>query len=566
MSNRRSTIRLLAPGLTAGLAMGLLAAPPAHADYADVDLRTEVDIRIKGTEADPERLVARAGDVNGDGYDDILVGQPSASNNGRAWSGSWYVVFGGTNGQVDLADLGDRGFRIDGAASSHGYYGNWSAAGVGDVNGDGYDDVLVGDGWGTNNSRFWCGSAYLVLGGTDTRSVDLADLGDRGFRIDGAATGDLLGSSVDGAGDVNADGYDDLLIGARSAENNDRDFSGSAYVVFGGDTAPLDLADLGNRGFRIDGAAAQDRSGSSVAGARDVNGDGYDDVVIGSPGAGNNGHDGSGSAYVVFGGSTNDVDLADLADRGFRIDGTAQLGVSVASAGDVNADGFDDLLLGSWGEDAGAAYVVFGGNDQSLDLRDLGSRGFRIGGASVNDRIGSGTGTGDVNGDGYDDLLIGAWDSAYLVFGGRSGSVDLKDPGDRGLRIDRAGRKVAGPGDINRDGFADLVIVAHRTAYVAFGHPTASLKVAARKKAKKIRRTGRTKLVRRITVGTDQTARTTVTVLPKKARKTVTVKKAKHRVVVRTRNTPRKTRIRVRIASSGSDYFTKTWVRTWRVR
>ena len=344
--------------------------------------------------------------------------------------------------------------------------------------------MLVGDGSATNNSRRWCGSAYLVLGGTDTRSVDLADLGDRGFRIDGAATGDFLGSSVAGAGDVNADGYDDLLIGAPSAENNDRDFSGSAYVVFGGDTAPLDLADLGNRGFRIDGAAARDRSGSSVAGAGDVNGDGIDDLLIGAPDADNNGHDGSGSAYVVFGGSTNDVDLADLADRGFRIDGTedyAQLGVSVAGAGDVNGDGFDDLLLGAWGEYAGAAYVVFGGNDQSLDLRDLGSRGFRIGGAFVNDMIGAagtGTGTGDVNGDGYDDLLIGAWpDSAYLVFGGSSGSVDLKDPGDRGLRIDRAGRKVAGPGDINRDGYADLVIVAHRTAYVVFGHPTASLTV-----------------------------------------------------------------------------------------
>ena len=368
--------------------MGLLAAPPAHADYADVDLRTEVDIRIKGTRPDTSRSVARAGDVNGDGYDDVLVGEPSAYYTaGYNAAGSWYVVFGGTTGRIELADLGGRGFRIDGAANSQGI----SATGVGDVNGDGYGDVLVGDGSATNNSRLWCGSAYLVLGGTDTRSVDLADLGDRGFRIDGAATGDFLGSSVAGAGDVNADGYDDLLIGAASAENNDRDFSGSAYVVFGGDTAPLDLADLGNRGFRIDGAAAQDRSGSSVAGAGDVNGDGHDDVVIGVPTADNNGHDGSGSAYVVFGGSTNNVDLADLADRGFRIDGTedyAQLGVSVAGAGDVNADGFDDLLLGAWGEDAGAAYVVFGGNDQSLDLRDLGSRGFRIGGASLNDTIG----------------------------------------------------------------------------------------------------------------------------------------------------------------------------------
>ncbi|MEZ5119455.1 MAG: hypothetical protein R2686_06060 [Candidatus Nanopelagicales bacterium] len=575
MSNqRRSTIRLLAQGLAAGLAVGLLAAPPAHADYADVDLRTEVDIRIKGTRPDASRAVARAGDVNGDGYDDVLVGEPSAYGTDEH---SWYVVFGGVTGPVDLADLGDDGFRITTAAPEHDW-GTSSVDGAGDIDGDGYDDLVIGVPSATNNSRFRSGAAYVVRGGAAPGDVDLADLGSRGFRIDGAATGDGLGGSVAGAGDVNRDGYDDILLGATEAENNDRDYSGSAYVVLGGSTDPLDLAALGDRGFRIDGAAPNDRLGSSVAGAVDVNADGWDDLLLGAMYADHSGVDGSGSAYVVWGGATADVDLADLGDRGLRIDGTqpyGQLGVSVAGAGDVNADGVDDMILGAWGEDpggvegTGSVYVVFGGDRGPLDLRSLGSRGFRIDGASLNDAIGgtgTGTGTGDVNGDGYDDLLIGAWDSAYLVFGGSRGSVDLKDPGDRGLRIDRAGKKVAGPGDINRDGYADLVIVAHRTAYVVFGHPTATLTVTARKKAKKIRRTGRTKLVRTIRVGDDQTASVKVKVLPKKGRKTVTVKKTKHRVVLRTRNTPRKTRIRVRIAARGSDYFTTTWKRTWRVR
>ena len=145
-----------------------------------------------------------------------------------------------------------------------------------------------------------------------------------------------------------------------------------------------------------------------------------------------------------------------------------------------------------------------------------------------------------------------------------------EDPGDRGLRIDRAGSKVAGPGDINRDGYADLVIVAHRTGVCRVRPPPATLTVTARKKAKKIRRTGRTKLVRKIRVGDDQAARTTVTVLPKKARKTVKVKTTKRRVIVRTTAMPKKlrkrTRVTVRVVARGSGHLTTTWVRTWRVR
>ena len=128
-------------------------------------------------------------------------------------------------------------------------------------------------------------------------------LGARGFRIDGAAANNFAGFSVAGAGDVNGDGIDDVIVGAYQAANNSRTTSGSAYVVYGGATpAGVDLASLGARGFRIDGAVTGDQAGFSVAGAGDVNGDGVDDVIVGADLADNNGRSGSGSAYLVAGG------------------------------------------------------------------------------------------------------------------------------------------------------------------------------------------------------------------------------------------------------------------------
>ncbi len=175
---------------------------------------------------------------------------------------------------------------------------------------------------------------------------------------------------------------------------------------------------------------------------------------------------------------------------------------------------------------AGAAYVVFGGATADVDLGTLGSRGFRIDGAASGDRIGSWVaGARDVNGDRFDDLV-------------------LRAPG-----ADSNGQ---------RDSGGTYLVFRRRAA--------ATLKVKARKKANKVKCTGRTKLVRKIRVGTGQKASVKVKVLPKKARKTIAVKKTTKRVVVRTKTAPNKTRIRVRIVSRGPGYTPKTWVRTWRVR
>jgi len=185
-----------------------------------------------------------------------------------------------------------------------------------------------------------------------TFSINLSSLnGINGFRLDGVAKLDYSGVSVSTAGDVNGDGFDDLIVGARGAGPN-----GSSYVVFGkasGFSAAMDLSSLdGSNGFRLDGEAGGDESGNSVSTAGDVNGDGFDDLIVGADGADPNG-DRSGSSYVVFGqasGFSAAIDLSSLdGSDGFRLDGEAEYdfsGFSVSTAGDVNGDGFDDLIVG----------------------------------------------------------------------------------------------------------------------------------------------------------------------------------------------------------------------------
>ena len=242
---------------------------------------------------------------------------------------------------------------------------------AGDVNGDGRPDVLVGAFFADRNQRQSSGSAYVVFGATTTTSVDLATLGDRGFRIDGAAPRDFAAEAIAPAGDLNGDGKGDVLVGATFADGNARDASGSAYVVYGKSTgATVDLAALPGQGFRIDGAAPGDGAGAAVA-AADVNADGRAEVLVGAPFADNNGRRGSGSVYVVFDlGSSTHFDLAAQGAQSPRIDGAAELdlaGGAVAAVGDANGDGRADAVLGAVGSDgagrsdAGAAYVVDAG-------------------------------------------------------------------------------------------------------------------------------------------------------------------------------------------------------------
>lgn len=226
-----------------------------------------------------------AGDANGDGLKDIVIGAPESDAGAGARLGSAFVVFGSSSlpSAVDLAALGSRGIRINGVAPNA--LTGFSVAGVGDMNGDGVADVAVGAPYRTGDGQK--GSAYVVYGSSTPSSLNLASLTSGGFRVDGAASNDLAGYSVAGAGDVNGDGRPDLAMGAPHAADAGASDTGAAYVVFGRQGGPssgvLDLANLGSSGIRAFGGASGDQSGYTVAGAGDVNGDGRADLLVGAP-------------------------------------------------------------------------------------------------------------------------------------------------------------------------------------------------------------------------------------------------------------------------------------------
>ncbi len=458
--------------------------------------------------------VSTAGDFNGDGVDDLIIGAYQADPGGTD-SGSSYVIFGtnvGVGSSFSLSSLdGSNGFRLDGATK--GERSGLAVSDVGDVNGDGIGDIIIGAPRANPNMSY-SGSSYVVFGSDVLfdATLGLSSLdGSNGFRLDGETLGDLSGSAVSAAGDINGDGIDDIVIGAYNADLNGA-FSGSSYVVFGssGFNATLNLSTLdGSNGFRLDGMAFES-SGGAVSSAGDVNGDGIDDLIIGAQYADNNGSS-SGSTYLVFGTKTEFSATLDLSTldgvNGFRIDGTSArdlLGRSISRAGDVNDDGIDDIIIGApradySGVDSGSTYVVFGSNagfDATFNVESLnGINGFRIDGTTADERSGTAVNkAGDVNGDGIDDIIIGApladvndddSGSSYLVFGRSTAfeaSLNLSSlNGSNGFRLDDSGVgnfsgfAVSSAGDFNGDGMSDVIIGAYNannsvgSSYVVYG-------------------------------------------------------------------------------------------------
>ncbi|HEV2746307.1 MAG TPA: hypothetical protein VGW34_03290, partial [Allosphingosinicella sp.] len=333
--------------------------------------------------------------------------------------------------------------------------------------------------------------------------IDLSALGSAGFVMEGELEFDGAGFSVSSAGDVNGDGIEDIIVGTQAADTGGYN-SGAAYVLYG-KTSPfaarIDLGALSSAdGFVIRGDAVHDKAGFSVSSAGDLNNDGVDDLIVGAPqNSLGVGATGAGKAYVIFGttGERATIDLGggDAADEFIVIGGdetSDSLGFSVSDAGDFNGDGFDDIVIGAryadtTFDDAGKAYVIFGHGGAFADIPDLGAlpvgAGMVLQGEKQSDDAGySVSSAGDVNGDGIDDLLVGAirtdygdpvtepfLGSAYVVFGKTSPSaaVTLADMtaadgfAIRGEPYDQIGSAVSSAGDINGDGFDDIIVGSH---------------------------------------------------------------------------------------------------------
>ncbi len=391
--------------------------------------------------------VSSAGDVNGDGLADLIVGAYRA--NGTI--GASYVVFGKTTTTaVDLATLGAGGFAINGQDATG--YSGWSVSSVGDVNGDGLSDLIV-SAYRANGA---VGKSYLVFGKADNVAVNLSAIdpppvggvvtGAGGFVINGQAANDFSGYSVSAAGDVNGDGLADLIVGAYGASSG----AGKSYVVFGKTaTTAVDLNAVaaGTGGFVINGQTAGDWSGISVSAAGDVNGDGLADLIVGAGNATGN----AGKSYVVYGKTDGAaVNLATVASGsgGFAIYGEAagdHSGFSVSAAGDVNGDGLADLSVGAYGASTGAgkSYVIFGAASSSATVTGGGTTSV-TGTAAAETLVGTsgpdtlrGNGGADVmyGGRGDDTFILNADNVAKLSAGATAGSKYARVDGGGGIDI-----------------------------------------------------------------------------------------------------------------------------------
>jgi hypothetical protein len=424
---------------------------------ADASFVGENDVDLSG------QIVAGAGDVNGDGFNDLLIGSPGNDEGGKD-AGQTYLIFGKSSGwsmdvilsEADASFLGE--FESDRSMRS--------IAGAGDVNSDGYDDLLIGsykyspqdDG----QDRTEAGKTYLILGRAygwtmdfDLSNADASFLGERAY--------DESGFWVAGAGDVNRDGYDDVLIGAR---NNDEggNLAGQTYLIMGKNSGWTVDINLSESDASFIGEQSNDNSGYRVAGAGDVNGDGYDDILIASAGNGENGFQ-AGQTYMFLGKSSGwdmDTNLRD-ADASFWGEVANDLaGASIAGAGDVNYDGYDDILICAYGYGrfTGQTYLVLGrtfgwGMDTNLSTADAffkGENGWDYSGFPV-------AMAGDVNGDGGDDILIGASlndenglnaGQTYVIFGTLDRDNDRVPDINDAFPVD-----IAASEDTDGDGFPD---------------------------------------------------------------------------------------------------------------
>ena len=337
-------------------------------------------------------------------------------------------------------------------------------SGMGDVNGDGTPDILLGASALTGSEEA-SGGAWLLYGPV---TADLSLSSRDAVLFSGTVNQGQAGAAVSGAGDMDGDGYDDVLIGAPSEYDKRSSLSGAAYLFYGGSALSSDS--LSNADAVLYGSDGSDSSGagSAVTAGIDMDGDGYSDLAISAQGSSATG----GGVYLLYGYSSRLSGNIDVEDASAHFSGSDGDTVGdVLTGGDLDGDGYDELLIS--GPDAGGAGMVYAISGQlsehsgSQEAADVALVSFA--GVSAGEQLGSSVAlAADISGDGHDDLWLGAagYDSdtgaAYLFYGPFSGKLDTSDAGSSllGSSDQRMGHSVAGAADVTGDSWPDLLVGA----------------------------------------------------------------------------------------------------------
>lgn len=432
--------------------------------------------------------VSGAGDFNGDGFSDVIIGAPEATDGVSTVLGTAYVWFGsnlGLNGGVNGNLLTSWQWRQFGVHSGEKF--GYSVSAAGDFNGDGFSDVIVGapvHGLGYQGPAAWPkGKASIWYGSSVPQSSTPPDY----YVIGNGHAGEefvetFLGWSVSEAGDINGDGYGDVIIG----DPGDTDFgksAGKAIVLLGNET--------GIRGtWEVYGTASQQRAGFSVSCAGDVDGDGYSDVIVGSPGIDKVHVYHSSGAGIIASTANTTLDQNSYTSHPAG-SGTHQFGYSISTAGDVNGDGYSDVIIGDpaysiLGDVVGSVFVFFGSSSglQTPTNPSDPLYPWQAYSQQAGSRFGHSIApAGDVNNDGYSDIIVGAphyddqtsdlnegW--VFVWYGSATGLGSTGTPANADWTAQsnqtyggsddapEFGFSVSGAGDFDGDGYSDVIVGA----------------------------------------------------------------------------------------------------------
>ena len=427
---------------------------------------TSADAQVEGTAGLVEVGAAVSmADVNGDGQADLLLGATGARSGGLAVGGA-FVLFGPVTGALDTddADVALTGDSLGEAVGA-------SLAGGGDLDQDGTNDLVVGS-CAPPSAVDSAGRAFVFLGPV-TASADVADAD---YTLSGVDQDDALGCVVASAGDLNNDTEADLLVGIPGDDDGGID-AGGVYLYAG----PLSAGAFASSVW-LEGESLRDEAGRSAVSDLDLNGDGVGDLVVGAPGRSNDG----GAAYVLLGPTTisSDLSIADARLSG-QLTGDAA-GTALATPGDLDGDGLDDLLIGAPGQDSGATdggavYLVLGSSGTWQDL-GLAFADGRVAGTSADGALGTSvSGAGDTDADGVLEFVAGApyaersgvavggvWRMVGPVSGTHTVSVAAASWMGKAVD-DAAGTAVFGGVDLEADGFSDIVVGAPGLDQFTFG-------------------------------------------------------------------------------------------------